>query len=209
MAMSTESITAVDDERAYLLLSEPRFEIAGRGYELLSDVELRARRVAPTAGVANEDIISEGIYIQRNVAKLVELTKAGKSFELVNRTDAKLIFTIIDHFLRAQARLITKRLGGLQPYMIDDFTALTNLANMMLDIVTISDRVDLMNAPKEAEEVYQSVFDLLLGDKADENLTKHARYVGGEEEVEDGYVSPFTQILRNHKFVNRVNRFTL
>ena len=209
MAMTTDSIKKVDDARTHLLLSEPRFLISGTGYQLLSPTELKARRITAIPGVSNEDITSEGILIDRNVANLVKLVQEDIHFNLEDIANARLIFTIIDHFLLAQSRLIVARLGGLQDYMIDDFMGLTKLANIMLGLMSVSDKIDLMNVPEDNKVLYTSVFDLLLSDKADNVLTKLDSVVTAAVEEDNGYISPFSEVLRHRKSMNRISRFVI
>lgn len=203
MAMTVESIRKVSPERSHLLLKEPVFAIIGREFELLTEAEIKRKRVASTAGIDREDLLTEGTVLNRNVAAMVTLVKAEKEFELENIGKAKLIYTIIDHFLQSQAKLLNNRLGGLQEFMLDDFENLTKLANKMLRYIEVKDRIDLMNAPQKEEEKYNNIFDFMLGKHADSTMSSEVQ----ESEQESGFQSPFSVVLNTRRHVNRVNRF--
>lgn len=211
MPMTVDSIRKVDDMRTHLLLKEARFPIIGKLYELLSPEELKQQRTSLIKGFDNDDILSEGGTVNRTVAELVEAVNQDIPFKLANYTDARLIYTIIDTFLQAQARHISMRLGGIQDFMIDDFANLTKLANVMLEYIDMDDRINLMNAPVSKEEKYVSIFDIMIGDKADAN-----HEVVNEDMVESqndaGYQSPFTNIIKQRQLakkthLNRIDRF--
>lgn len=203
MAMTVESIRRVSPERSYLLLKEPTFGIIGKEFELLTKEEIKRKRVANTAGIEREDLLSEGNTLFRNVAAMATLVKNQTHFELEDIRNARLIYTIVDHFLQSQAKLLNNRLGGLQEFMLDDFENLTKLANMMLHYIDIRDRIDLMNAPQKEEEKYNNIFDFILGNHADSTMST----VVEEVEQERGFQSPFSSILTTRRHVNRIDRF--
>lgn len=206
MAMTVASIRKVKDENTYLLLKEPLFGILGREYELLTPEELKRKRTVLPKGLDSEDILTEGTVLYRNIADMIETIRRDVGFDLEKITDAKLIYTAIDTFLQAQARLIGKRIGGIKDFMVDDFTDLTRLANMMLALIDIQDRVDLMNAPKEPSAKYTSIFDLMLSGKEDKT-----HVVPDEVEYEDsGYQSPFSEMIKSrNRAPNRIDRFKI
>lgn len=211
MAMTVDSIRKVADKDTYLLLKEPLFYIEGREAELLNTNELKQHRLVHTAGVNPEDVLDEGTVLRRNVSHMVSYVKDDDDpidFRLVNYTDARLIYTIIDTFLQAQARLLTNRLGGIKDDMLEDFHNLTKLANLMLEYIDINDRIDLMNAPKDVEVTYENIFDQLLHQlNAMPAMDTNVSTKDSSEIVDRGFKSPFTELLNRRSHVNRVNRF--
>lgn len=205
MAMTEAKIRAVKDENTYLLLSEPRFRIEGKEFQLLSESELRNKRLVYTAGVELEDQQSEGVVMNKTVAQMVSYVKNGVPFDLVDYRDAKLIFSIIDTFLLAQSRLLPERLGGVKDDMLEDFSNLTKLANMVLRVIKVEERINLMNAPKEPTVKYDNIFDLMLGELATANHVERDITTTGD--TTEGYKTPFTNMINNRSFVNRIDRF--
>lgn len=211
MAMSVDSIRRVADKNTYLLLKEPLFYIEGREAELLNVNELKQHRLVHTAGVNPEDVLDEGTVMMRNVSQMVNYVKNDNDpidFRLTNYRDARLIYTIIDTFLQAQARLLTGRLGGIKDDMLEDFHNLTKLANLMLGYIDINDRIDLMNAPADIEVTYENIFEQLMHQLNELPTMDSNVSIKNSEEVNDrGFKSPFTELLNRRSHVNRINRF--
>lgn len=206
MAMTVDSIRAVKDADAYRLLSEPRFEVYGKRYELMTKVELSQIGIVNTAGVERNDFIEEEVSIPRNIASMADIYSQKIYFDLVDIKDARLIYTCIDHFLMAQANNVTEYLGGITSEMLEDFQSLTDLANYMLSFIDVADRIDLMNAPKE-DKKYVSVFDFAMGNIGKATLTAVPEaYDTNIVREDEGYQSPFTALL-SRRAINRTDRF--
>ena len=209
--MSIESIRRVTDLNAFRLLTEPRFDTIGKLYEIMRPEELKSARIPATAGVDRADFIEEEKVVPRNITALCDILVRGCKFGLQNPADARLIYTCIDHFLMAQSRILPNTLTGVSTDMLEDFSQLTDLANYMLGFVDVCDRMDLMNAPKEIEKTYDSIFDRMFGDLQTSNLTTTVakqQYAGGLDEADNtGYQSPFSGLM-HRRGINRTKRFS-
>ena len=212
MAMTVESIRNVPDDRTYRLLTEPTFQVVGKLFELLDDVEIRLQTVPNTSGLGTDDFIQEDKPIGRNISKLVDIIARGATFELERTSDARLIYTCIDQFMMAQSRIISARKMTIPDEMLEDFRDLTILANYILGYVTTADRIDLMNIPTvQVEEEAVNPFGQFqfmpqintMSDNPDVELTAPDT----SYQASDGnYQSPFTALI-NRIGENKTRRY--
>lgn len=214
--MSKESIYAVAPKRAVFLLTDKYFSCLGQAVHLLSPQELKKRKsVLKSKLQTAEDQLNQHEVINRNIDQLVEILKRGYKFDLINYNDADLIFYSIDKFLTSQYEL---NYGNATPDRLEDYAALEQLANFVLEMMDFKKRATLPNvieAPKtdktdtdKASEL-QLVYNNLFKVKADTRNAKPAVNELTPEVSEDDlpkYNNPFKAKLATRE-VNTLMRF--